>query len=266
MQPGNSKIRIKFNKHGLMKYIGHLDTMRYFQKVIRRSGIDAAYSEGFSPHQIMSFAQPLSVGVESNGEYFDLEVKSYTSASDMIDRMNEVSADGIKVTDIALLPEKSQKAMASVDAAEYTVIFRPGHEPDWDIDKAVELFNSAPSVKVVKKTKKSVREIELKDLVHSVIIKETALKELFPEGPLSGDVIEDPEKKVPVILTVLSASSGDNVKPAMLVKALRDLVIKTDTVKDQDEEEYPGRTELLITREELFDKDMKPLIEAGSTF
>lgn len=266
MQPGNSKIRIKFNKHGLMKYIGHLDTMRYFQKVIRRSGIDAAYSEGFSPHQIMSFAQPLSVGVESNGEYFDLEVKSYTSASDMKIKMNEVSADGIKVTDIVLLPEKTPKAMASVEAAEYTVIFRPGHEPDWDIGRAVELFNSTPSVKVVKKTKKSEREIELKDLVHSVLVKSTALKDVFPEGPLSGDIIEDPEKMVPVIHTVLSASSGDNVKPAMLIRALRDLMVKTDNVNDRDEEEYPGRTELLITREELFDKDMKPLIGAGSTF
>lgn len=266
MKDGNSKIRIKFNKHGLMKYIGHLDTMRYFQKVIRRSGIDAAYSEGFSPHQIMSFAQPLSVGVESNGEYFDLEVKSYTSASDMKIKMNEVSADGIKVTDIVLLPEKTPKAMASVEAAEYTVIFRPGHEPDWDIGRAVELFNSAPSVKVVKKTKKSEREIELKDLVHSVLVKSMALKDVFPEGPLSGDIIEDPEKMVPVIHTVLSASSGDNVKPAMLIRALRDLMVKTDNVNDRDEEEYPGRTELLITREELFDKDMKPLIGAGSTF
>ena len=45
-----------------MKFIGHLDVMRYFQKAIRRAGIDIAYSEGFSPHQIMSFAAPLSVG------------------------------------------------------------------------------------------------------------------------------------------------------------------------------------------------------------
>jgi len=265
VQPGNSKIRIKFNKHGLMKYIGHLDTMRYFQKVIRRAGIDAAYSEGFSPHQIMSFAQPLSVGVESNGEYFDLEVKSYSTADDMMGRMNEVSAEGIKVTDMALLPEKTPKAMASVEAAEYRVLFRPGREPEWDILKAVELFNSTRSVKVKKKTKKSEREIELKELVHSVIVEKAALKELFPEGPLSGDTIEDPEKEVPVLSMVLSASSGDNVKPAMLIKALRDLACRKEA-GDDGEEEYPGKTDLLITREEIFDKDMKPLIGAGNRF
>ena len=50
------KVRVKFAKQGAMKFIGHLDIMRYFQKAIRRADIDVAYSEGFSPHMIMSFA------------------------------------------------------------------------------------------------------------------------------------------------------------------------------------------------------------------
>ena len=61
------KIRLRFSKQGQMKFIGHLDMVRYFQKVMRRSEVDVAYSEGFSPHQKMSFAAPLSVGVLSRG-------------------------------------------------------------------------------------------------------------------------------------------------------------------------------------------------------
>ena len=68
------KIRLRFSKQGQMKFIGHLDMVRYFQKVMRRSEVDVAYSEGFSPHQKMSFASPLSVGVLSRGEYFDLKL------------------------------------------------------------------------------------------------------------------------------------------------------------------------------------------------
>ena len=70
------KIRIKVRKYGVMKFIGHLDMMRYFQKAMRRAEIDIAYSEGFSPHQIMSFAAPLGVGITSDGEYLDIEVHS----------------------------------------------------------------------------------------------------------------------------------------------------------------------------------------------
>lgn len=47
------KIRIKFSKQGNMRFIGHLDIMRYFQKAMRRADVDIRYSEGFSPHQIM---------------------------------------------------------------------------------------------------------------------------------------------------------------------------------------------------------------------
>ena len=57
------KIRIKFAKIGPVKYVGHLDMLRYFQKLMRRAGIDITYSEGFNPHQKMSFAAPLGVGV-----------------------------------------------------------------------------------------------------------------------------------------------------------------------------------------------------------
>ena len=68
------KVRIKFSKEGPMKFVGHLDTMRYFQKAIRRAELPVAFSGGYSPHMIMSFAVPLGVGMESLGDYFDLEM------------------------------------------------------------------------------------------------------------------------------------------------------------------------------------------------
>ena len=94
------KLRVKFSKHGVLRFIGHLDVMRYFQKAIRRAEIDIAYSTGFSPHQIMSFAAPLGVGLESNGEYMDIEVHSLTSAKEFVDALNAQMADGIKVLEV----------------------------------------------------------------------------------------------------------------------------------------------------------------------
>ena len=90
------KIRVKFKKHGPVRFIGHLDVMRFFQKAIRRAELDIAYTSGYSPHQIMSFAAPLGVGLESNGEYMDIELNTVTSSEDMIERWNNnVPKDGI---------------------------------------------------------------------------------------------------------------------------------------------------------------------------
>ena len=68
------KARIKFRKYGALRFIGHLDVMRFFQKVMRRADIPIAFTGGFSPHMIMSFASPLGIGLESEGEYFDIEL------------------------------------------------------------------------------------------------------------------------------------------------------------------------------------------------
>ena len=90
------KIRIKFRKYGTMKFIGHLDVMRYFQKAIRRAEVNIRYSECFSPHQIMSFAAPLGVGITSKGEYVDIEVLDTENSKKMVDRLNAVMSEGFE--------------------------------------------------------------------------------------------------------------------------------------------------------------------------
>ena len=112
------KIRIKFQKQGTVRFIGHLDVMRYFQKVMRRAEVDIRYSEGFSPHQIMSFASPLSVGLISHAEYVDIDVNSSGNSNGMVRRLNEVSAEGLEVLSYRELPETAKNAMSLVAAAD----------------------------------------------------------------------------------------------------------------------------------------------------
>ena len=118
------RIRIKFRKYGVMRFIGHLDIMRYFQKAMRRANIDIAYSEGFSPHQIMSFAAPLGVGITSDGEYLDIEAKSTKSTQESIAALNAVMVDGIEITQYVALRQDEKKAMTAVGAADYIVYFK----------------------------------------------------------------------------------------------------------------------------------------------
>ena len=80
------KIRIKFAKTGVMKFVGHLDVMRYFQKAIRRAELPIAYSEGFSPHMLLSFASPLGVGISSPGEYFDMVLAEDMKTDEIVRR------------------------------------------------------------------------------------------------------------------------------------------------------------------------------------
>lgn len=211
------RLRVKFRKYGPVRFIGHLDVMRYFQKAIRRAEIDVAYSTGFSPHQIMSFASPLSVGLESNGEYMDFEVNSMSSCEDVKNRLNAVSAPGIEVTSVIELPDTAGNAMASVAAASYTVRFREGREPKLNIAAVLPDFLAKEQILYTKETKKGTREIDLK----------TGIYELSWQNNQFSMLVD--------------ASSAGNIKPVQIIEAL--LAEYGETLQENA---------LLVTREDTF--------------
>jgi radical SAM-linked protein len=154
-----------------MKFIGHLDVMRYFQKAIRRAGIDIAYTEGLSPHMVMSFASPLGVGLTSDAEYMDIEIKTPISSQEAIDALNRVGVEGITVTGFWKIPEgKASKAMTLVAAADYELRFRKGHEPKGDWQSDISRFAAQRSILVMKKTKKSEKEVDIRPMIYEMSV------------------------------------------------------------------------------------------------
>ena len=198
------KIRIKFRKWGSMKFIGHLDMMRYFQKAIRRANIDICYSEGFSPHQIMSFAAPLGGGITSDGEYFDIEVNSSFSTEEAMKRLNAAMVEGVEVTGYVRLPDNAKTSMAIVAAADYRFSVKEGYSSplsaaEW-ANSIKEYFTDAKSFVIVKQTKKSEREVDLKPLVYEFKVKE--------------------DESGPVFFLKVSTGSIDNIKPELVLASL----------------------------------------------
>lgn len=195
------KVRFKFSKHGVLKYIGHLDLMRYFQKAFRRTDIEVLYSKGFSPHMIMSFAQPLGVGVESDGEYFDVEIADEEDISTMVAKLNEQMAEGVVILDVVKLPEKFTNAMASVAAADYELNF---YKESPLSAALLDKYKAADAVTFVKTTKTGEHIINVKEFVFDIALKDDA-----------------------TLFVKVDASSAGNLKPANLLEALLKLEDKS---------------------------------------
>ena len=226
------KLRVKFKKYGPVRFIGHLDVMRYFQKAIRRAGIDVSYSTGFSPHQIMSFASPLGVGLTSNGEYMDIEVNSLpepreglTECETMVQKLNEVGVEGLDVVAVRILPEHAGNAMASVAAASYTVRFRPDRLPlsgevpmtDFSFQYMCDNLLKRDEIMVTKETKRGSREVDLRPGIYRLDWDNDGFHML------------------------LNASSAGNIKPAQVMEAMfsdNGCSLQTNS--------------LLVTREDVF--------------
>ena len=196
------KIRIKFSKQGNMKFIGHLDIMRYFQKVMRRADVDIRYSEGFSPHQIMSFAAPLGVGLTGSGEYLDIEVLSTDSSAEMVRRMNLAMVEGMEVLSYKKLPDDAGNAMSLVAACDYTVRMRDGYAEamgltDVSFMSSLVSFIETGDLQITKKTKKGEKEMDLRPYIY--------------EQSLTDDGRG--------VFLKLSSGSAANIKPELLLEA-----------------------------------------------
>lgn len=166
-----------------MKFIGHLDVMRYFQKAMRRANIPIAFTQGFSPHMIMSFAQPLGVGVTSDGEYLDIELKESISSERAVKQLNDVMVEGMEIVSfVQILDDKKQSGMTITAAADYQVFLlesfqssdhRRAIPAEWQ--SAVSDFLNQEQILVMKKTKRSEKEVDIKPMIYDMKADEESI-------------------------------------------------------------------------------------------
>jgi len=118
----NEKIRyrVTFEKKNLARFVGHLDLQTLFQRALKRAGVPVAYSQGFNPHMLISFAQPLPLGMESLCEMVDIEVTREIEPIEFAAKLNESLPVGFTVLSAELLSPQTKRVAAAVYAATYS--------------------------------------------------------------------------------------------------------------------------------------------------
>ena len=223
------KVRIKFSKQGNLRFVGHLDMMRYFQKAFRRSELPISYSEGFSPHQIMSFAAPLGMGLEGLGEYFDIRVPDEgtpVSSDEAVRRLNAEMAEGLEILSYLAIPDDTGNCMAAVHGADYTVRFLPeGSEAAAEgisaaLSAALSALLAKPEILVTKKGKKgNLREVDLRPMIFSAAADGPELKMNIAQG---SEANLKPELFLEALYAADAGGTLRNLKTAVIRTELYD--------------------------------------------
>lgn len=144
------KKRVYFDKYGEMKFISHLDLLRFFERLFNKAEIPVKYSEGFHPRPKMSFGSPISLGTEAYNEIMNFETDVEISNEEVVKRLNESAVLGFKVNKVEEVPRKSS-IMEEFTNMLYTV---EGSQED--MDKLEELFNRNEILEVREKKGKIV--------------------------------------------------------------------------------------------------------------
>lgn len=189
-----SKIRLKFSKTGMGKYISHLDLLRTFTRAIHRAGLPVRYSQGFNPHQLITFSLPLALGVTSETEFVDIDFEEGTNSTEVCEKLNASLPSDIRILKAS---EPKCKANAIVSARYIVKMELCGKVSR----KTLKDFFDKAEIPAVKKTKRGEKRINLRDYIKSYELKSLTDTEVEFE-------------------TILLAGGENNLKPDILVAVL----------------------------------------------
>ncbi len=138
------RLLLIYSKDGPARYFGHLDLMNTFEKAIQRAGIHLEFSQGYNPKPRIEFAQPLPLGIKSDGEVCSMNLMSgFDSDCQLInDSINAAMPRGIRICDSFWIKDtregqKIQRVMSHFWGSDWKITI-----PDESIANAHEHFLS----------------------------------------------------------------------------------------------------------------------------
>ena len=207
-----------FEKGERIRHIGHLDIQRGVQRGLRRSGLPVAYSNGFNPHILITFASALSTGACGKREIMDVTMAEEVSPEEFLEKMNRAMPPEMQLSEARTLDQKHPALMASLRAAKYDLLILDAEQAE-KLAAAIPAMMARETVTAMRKTKTALKECDIKPLIY----------DLKAEGQH--------------ILATLTLTEREACKPGMLIEAL------------SREAGIEGEIRMLITRTALLGMD-----------
>ncbi|MGL5049525.1 MAG: TIGR03936 family radical SAM-associated protein [Fusobacteriaceae bacterium] len=100
------KKRIYFNKCEEMRFISHLDLLRFFERIMIKAEIPVKYSQGFHPRPKFSFGNPISLGTAAYNEVMDVELEEFLENEFLLEKFNCLDIKGFQVLKVEDVTDK----------------------------------------------------------------------------------------------------------------------------------------------------------------
>jgi radical SAM-linked protein len=117
------RIRLTFAKTDAMRFTGHLDLHRTWERTIRRAGLPLAYTQGFSPHPRINLASALPLGFTGEAEVVDIWLEHPLSLEEINAALQPALPPGLKVSQIEEADPHAPSLQTELEASEFHITF-----------------------------------------------------------------------------------------------------------------------------------------------
>jgi len=145
------KLRVRYSKLGKIRFTSHRDTARHWERAVRKTGVQVAYSAGFTPRPKMSFGLALPTGGESLAEYLDIDLVGDHDLGDMAGRFDAALPPGYEATSVV----EREHGVSSLQDAVVACTWQfdlAGVSPA-EVAEAVAVVQAAPTLMVERERK-----------------------------------------------------------------------------------------------------------------
>lgn len=165
------RLRARFGRGEEVKFISHLDLVRFWQRAFRRAGLPLAYSHGFTPHPRLSLAAPLALGVTSEAELMEFCLERPSSGALVVASLRQELPQGIAIYEVHSVPLSLPSLQSQVRYAEYEVRVRL-HCRHQEVEKRIAELLARQSLPWQHERDTGTKRYDLRAFIDSLWIKD----------------------------------------------------------------------------------------------
>ena len=152
----------QFGKTRRLMCVSHLDLQRFMQMALRRSGLPVAYSQGFNPHPLLSFASALAMGWTSEAELMDIKLAAPLGKAAALRQMGGALPPDLPLKGVRLVEDRFPALTARLYCADYAITLP---SPAWGwVEEAVASFLAEREVIALRKTKSGEKPADIRPM------------------------------------------------------------------------------------------------------
>jgi radical SAM-linked protein len=161
------RVRLRYAKRGRLRFSSHRDFQRAFERALRRAAVPVAFSQGFTPHPRVSYANAAPMGAASEAEYVEVLLAEPCDPDDLRERLDAALPDGLDVVELVECPLQGAEPLADRLQLSHWRFVLPGVLPS-AAEEAVARFVALSEAMVTRMTAKGPRVLDVRGAVESL--------------------------------------------------------------------------------------------------
>lgn len=170
------RYQVSYGKDGLFRFASHLDLIRTISRTLDRAEIRLRQTQGYHPKPALSFGPALGLGVESTGEWLELESTDRWSENEFLEKVNACSPQGLRFSRWQPVPQEAPGLNRLIDSAEYMAEPKSplGEDGPSCKDLAVRMQSllESDSIPILRKKQEQEKTVDIRPVLQSIRLAE----------------------------------------------------------------------------------------------